>query len=79
MIQARSLDFSGSSIFCGIDEHKKSWRVNVQDGEFELEDFFRDSNAVTLIKHLKRKYPNANYKVCYEAGFSGFSAQRVLS
>jgi transposase len=79
MIQVRTLDFSGSTIFCGIDVHKKSWRVNVQDGEFELEDFTQDANAGTLIKHLKRKYPNANYKVCYEAGFSGFSAQRQLS
>jgi len=70
------LDFTGVTIFCGIDVHKKSWRVNIQDGEFELEDFSQDANVVVLHKHLERKYPKATFKLCYEAGFSGFTAQR---
>jgi transposase len=53
--------------------------VNIQDQEFELEDFSQDGDAVLLHKHLVRKYPGAHFKVCYEAGFSGFTAQRYLS
>jgi len=79
MTQVKELDFSGTTIFCGIDVHKKSWRVNIQDGEFELEDFSQNADAVLLHKHLSRKYPGATFKLCYEAGFSGFSAQRWLS
>jgi hypothetical protein len=79
MTQVKKLDFSGTTIFCGIDVHKKSWRVNIQDIEFELEDFSQDADAVLLHKHLNRKFPGAHFKVCYEAGFSGFSAQRYLS
>jgi transposase len=79
MTQVKKLDFSGTTIFCGIDVHKKSWRVNIQDSEFELEDFSQNADAVLLHTHLQRKYPGANYKICYEAGFSGFSAQRWLS
>lgn len=79
MTQVKKLDFGGTTIFCGIDVHKKSWRVNIQDSEFELEDFSQDASAVLLHKHLSRKYPGANFKLCYEAGFSGFSAQRWLS
>lgn len=79
MIQVKKLDFSGTTIFCGVDTHLKNWRTNIQDGEFELEDFSQDADVVLLHKHLKRKYPGANFKVCYEAGFSGFSAQRWLS
>jgi transposase len=79
MTQVTKLDFSGTSIFCGVDVHKKSWRVNIQDDEFELEDFSQDADAVLLYKHLNRKYPGATFKVCYEAGFSGFSTQRWLS
>jgi len=79
MVQVKKLDFSGTTIFCGIDVHKKSWRVNIQDGEFELEDFTQNADAVLLHKHLNRKYPGARFKVCYEAGFCGFSAQRYLS
>jgi transposase len=79
MGQVNELDFSGTTIFCGIDVHKKSWRVNIQDGEFELEDFSQNADVVLLHKHLKRKYPGASFKLCYEAGFSGFSAQRWFS
>lgn len=78
MTQVKKLDFSSTTIFCGIDVHKKSWRVNIQDSEFELEDFTQSADVVLLHKHLNRKYPGADFKVCYEAGFSGFSAQRWL-
>lgn len=79
MTQVRKLDFSGITIFCGVDMHKKNWRINIQDKEFELEDFSQNADAVLLHKHLSRKYPGARFKVGYEAGFSGFTAQRVLS
>ena len=79
MTQVKKLDFSGTTIYCGIDVHKKNWRINIQESEFELEDFSQNADAVLLHKHLNRKYPGANFKVCYEAGFSGFSAQRYLS
>lgn len=79
MSQIKTLDFSGTTIYCGVDMHKKSWRVNIQDKEFELEDFSQGADAVLLHKHLNRKYPGAKFKVCYEAGFSGFSTQRWLS
>ncbi|HEY9342369.1 MAG TPA: IS110 family transposase [Hanamia sp.] len=79
MTQVKKLDFTGATIFCGIDVHKKNWRVNIQDSEFELEDFSQNADPVLLHKHLNRKYPGATVKVCYEAGFSGFSAQRWLT
>src|SRR5829696_10087409 len=79
MKQVKKLDFRGTTIYCGVDKHKKSWRINIQDSEFELEDFSQNPDAVLLHKHLNRKYPGADFKVCYEAGFSGFTAQRWLS
>jgi transposase len=74
----KGLDFSGTTIYCGVDVHKKSWRVNIQDDEFELEDFTQNPDAVLLHKHLSRRYPGASFKIGYEAGFSGFGAQRML-
>ena len=79
MLQAKKLDFSGTTIYCGVDVHKKSWRVNIQDSDFELEDFTQNPDAVLLHKHLTNRYPGATYKIGYEAGFSGFSMQRSLS
>jgi transposase len=79
MTQVKKLDFSGTTIFCGIDVHKKNWRVNIQDSEFELEDFSQNADVVLLHKYINRKYPKADFKICYEAGFSGFSTQRWLN
>ena len=79
MTQVKKLDFTGTTIFCGVDVHKKNWRVNIQDTEFELEDFSQKADQVLLHKHLNSKYPGASVKMCYEAGFSGFSAQRWLT
>jgi transposase len=78
-MQSTQFSFDDITIFCGIDVHKSSWRVNIQDAEFELEDFSQDPDPSILLKHLNRKYPGAKFKVCYEAGFSGFSAQRFFT
>jgi transposase len=79
MAQGTILDFSGTTLFCGVDVHKRNWSVNIHDGEFELKQFSQDADPVLLHKYLARNYPGAKYKVCYEAGFSGFSAQRYFA
>ena len=52
MDKSKTLDFSGTTIYCGVDVHKKSWRVNIQDHEFEMEDFTQNPDTVLLHKHL---------------------------
>ncbi len=79
MSKNNQLDFTGETIHCGVDVHLKQWRVNIHDSNFELEDFSQDADALTLYKHLSMKYPNAKFKIGYEAGFCGFNAQRILS
>lgn len=79
MTKVNQLDFTGNTIFCGLDVHKLSWRVNIRDAEFELKDFTQKPNANELHKHLTKNYPGAKYKVGYEAGFCGFGIQRELS
>jgi transposase len=79
MSKSKQLDFTGVTITSGVDVHLKHWRVNIHDPNFELEDFSQDADPLTLYKHLSRKYPNATYKIGYEAGFCGFNAQRILS
>ncbi len=53
MPKIKQLDFAGQTIFCGIDVHKKSWRVNVRSDEFELEDYSQDPSEELLLKHLQ--------------------------
>lgn len=79
MAKVNQLDFTGTIIFCGLDVHKLSWRVNIRDKELELKDFTQPADANLLHKHLTKNYPGAKYKVGYEAGFCGFGIQRQLT
>lgn len=79
MNKINNLDFSGTTIYCGLDVHLKSWRVNIRDTEMELRDFSQNPDPSALHKFLTQNYPNANYKVGYEAGFCGFGIQRQLA
>jgi|GEM_PF-3176890 len=78
MTQVTQLDFSGHTTFYGGDVHKKNRSVNIHDGKFEWDDFSQDTDAVILYQHLVRKFRGAHFKVSYEAGFRGVSAQRWL-
>ena len=79
MRQVKQLDFSGQKIFCGIDVHKKSWKVCIRSEQMELKTFSQKPSAIELVRHLRKNYPLANYQVVYEAGFCGFSPQREFS
>ena len=79
MRQSKELSFAGTTIFCGVDVHKKNWSVNIHDGEFELRNFSQDADPVLLHKYLHKNYPEARYRICYEAGFSGFATQRYFN
>ena len=78
MNKITKLSFAGERIYCGIDVHKLSWRVNIRSEEFELEDYSQQAEEEILLSHLRKNYPDAEYELVYEAGFSGFSLQRSL-
>ena len=77
--QINKLDFINQNIFVGIDVHKNKWVITIRMNHIELKTFSMESSAEQLLKYLKTHYPNANYLVVYEAGFSGFWLQRFLS
>ena len=76
MVQIRQLDFSGQTIFVGIDVHKKSWKVSIRSDQMELKTFSQKPSVDELVNHLEHNYPNGNYQAVYEAGFCGFGFQR---
>lgn len=78
MRKINKLSFAGEEIFCGLDVHKKNWRVNIRDNEFELEDFSQDPCPDLFARHIWERYPKAKIRVAYEAGFCGFGIQRSL-
>lgn len=77
--QGTKLNFSGETIYVGIDTHKKNWRVALYSEDIALKVFSQPPVPEKLISHLRKNYPEAKYICAYEAGFSGFWAQKALA
>ena len=73
-----TVSFKSQVIYCGIDVHKKSWKVCTRHCGMQLDNFSMDPDPQKLAEYLKRNYPEAEYRSVYEAGFSGFEAHRTL-
>jgi transposase len=79
MTQVKTLDFTGQSIFCGIDIHKKNWSICLRTDDRELKVFSQNPDPLTLTQHLKKNYPKASISIVYEAGFCGFWPHQVFT
>ena len=78
MEKCTKLDFTGQSIYVGLDVHKKSWSVSIFSEQCEHKKFTQPPEADKLAQYLKRNFPGAAYQAVYEAGFSGFWAHDRL-
>ena len=76
--QYSTVSFKGQVVYVGIDVHKKQWTVTIQHCGMIQKSFTIDPDPEKLAAHLKRNYPDAEYRSVYEAGFSGFEAHRAL-
>ena len=74
----QALDYSGKTIFVGMDVHLKKWNITLYNEQQYLRKFQQESNPQTLVNHLKKNYPGAHFKLAYEAGFCGFWIQRAF-
>jgi transposase len=79
MSKVKKLQFSGETIYCGLDVHKKNWQISPRLGDIEIKGFSQNPDAAQLWSYCKKHYPGAHVKVVYEAGFCGFGIQRSLS
>ena len=61
-------DFSGHSIYVGIDVHKVNWDVSIFFEKDYIRSFHQKSDPKILATTLKRDYPNAEIQCAYEAG-----------
>lgn len=75
----KKLDFSGSTMYVGIDVHLKSWNVSLYCNELFIKNFTQPPEPVHLRTFLTKNYPGATYKCAYESGFCGNWIQRDLT
>lgn len=71
-------NFSGKTVYVGIDVHKKLWACTVYLEEQFYKTFTQPPIGEALKTFLENHFPGANYQSCYEAGFCGFSVHRDL-
>jgi len=77
--QGTKLNFTGETIYVGIDTHKKDWRVALYTADIALKTFSQVAAPDKFVAHLQKNYPGANFVCAYEAGFCGFWIQKALA
>ncbi len=74
----QKLDFSGHTIYVGIDVHLKSWNISVYMDNQYLRSFNQPPSVEALQSFLFNSYPGATFSCAYESGFCGYWIQREL-
>src|SRR5882672_2307527 len=73
------IDFSGKTLYVGIDIHQKDWQVATVHEELCLGNHRMGADSQKLIKHLHTRYRGATLKCVYESSAWGFTLQRQLT
>lgn len=72
------IDFSGKTIYVGIDSHEKDYQVAKVINRICLGNHRMKADPQLLIQHLRGHYPGALFKCVYESCAWGFTLQRQL-
>jgi transposase len=73
------IDFSGKTLYIGIDVHQKDYQVAIVHETRCLGNHRMPASGEKLITHLNKHYPAADLRCVYEACSWGFVLQRKLS
>ena len=73
------MDYSGKTIFVGIDIHKKDWQVASRCENMFLSNHRMQAKSHVLIDYLHRHFPGARFSCAYECCAWGFNLQRKLT
>lgn len=71
-------DYTGKTVFVGMDVHKNTYSVTVIcDGAIVKRDTLK-ADPQGLISYLMKRFGSGKIKTAYEAGFCGFHLHRTL-
>ena len=71
-------DFSGKTLFVGIDIHKKRWQVAIYFHGLILSNASIEGTSDKLITYLQKHYPGAQFSCVYESCAWGYTLCRSL-
>lgn len=73
------IDFSGKTLYAGIDVHHKSWQVGIICEGLVLGNHAMPADTLKLVDFFKRRFPGAGIRCAYESSAWGFNLQRGLA
>lgn len=71
-------DYTGKTVFVGIDVHKRTYAVTVICDDVKVKRDTLRADPTELVQYLKKYFSGAVINSAYEAGFSGFGLHRQL-
>jgi len=74
----KTFNYTGKTIFVGIDVHKKTYSVTAVCEDLVVKKETLKADPEDLILYLKKRFGEGRIESAYEAGFSGFHLHRKL-
>ena len=68
----------GKKIFIGLEDSKKTWRVNVRYEHMEIHQASMPAEYGHLKRYFENYFPGCDISVIYEDGFKGFELHDML-
>ena len=78
-MDTKFVDFKDTTVYVGIDVHKKQWTVTVLTDQVHHRTFSQPPEPLALKCYLDKHFPEANVTCAYEAGTFGYWIHRSLS
>jgi len=72
-------DWTGQTLYAGIDLHKKKWVISVRTRDMYLKTFVTNSDQEILLKSFRNNWPGAEIIAVYEAGCFGYHLAKFLN
>ncbi|MCP4633836.1 MAG: IS110 family transposase [candidate division Zixibacteria bacterium] len=72
-------DWTGQTLYAGIDLHKKKWVISVRTRDLYLKTFVTNSDQEVLLKSFRNNWPGAEIIAVYEAGCFGYHLSKFLN
>lgn len=72
-------DWSGISLYAGIDVHKRKWVTTVRTKEASLRTFVTGADKQALLQSFRHLFPGASIEAVYEAGCFGYHLAEFLN
>lgn len=66
-------------LFIGLDVHKSSWSVTIQEGSLVVKRFSMKPCPQSLVNYVSKHYPGYSVACCYECCCVGYHIYRNLS